>query len=716
MVQHSKTQLLCDLCMLQGSRNPEEASFYDIRNIAEDMIVKYHTNVTGNLSYCPLHWALANDQLCLLFLFLSHGADPDCLDYEKLTPLLSEFMYREQKLLLPCLSFLVKHGAKLDSEHPKNAYAAFHSVLLKLTPSEFESFMKRYHNLWTTTVSNYLGLPPLHGLILHALSKSPHRNNTHQMQRDIMLKANVLFAYGLQLELGDLHGRTVLHYACWFKFRLVVEYLISAGADLLKKDAFGRGCLYYAVSQPVQKYDIFDDKEQLSTLKMVVEETGGKSSIEIGANRTVQKTKYPVSPNFYIPDKLHEMTDNLGRSAVHFAVFENNASALTYLLDVGFGVDACDITGKSAVDYIDIRRSECIRVVEKYCLKSRRNKPLSNEALPGFERNAATTDIFSESRRTGHVYGADNKLAGNVNDTIKHNDKSAEEVYLYQDENKLDISTRPLLAISSKIELVRMLLNNADCGALKHNEALHIINDMHKLVEKLADGLASRDQRFQSMIELAGSVSDGTKLKPPDEFDFQFHLTCISQCFSILELMTGNDIRLGISTSSDIALIKDLVSKPDSLNKALFHVFHSTACKVLSSTYFWDDLPFYWWRPTLVASENPKILIATGKVTDPLCLKWTGPEEADMNIRVDLVPVIIMTKLPKFVAKKIPYKVIRFVERSQFKWHIICRNSKRARLSFFPVERWILCRLMPELREAYTLAKSVIKYCSETLE
>ena len=206
-------------------------------------------------------------------------------------------------------------------------------------------------------------------------------------------------------------------------------------------------------------------------------------------------------------------------------------------------------------------------------------------------------------------------------------------------------------------------------------------------------------------------------MKPPDEFDFQFHLTEISHCFVIDELKFGNNnVSLAIKPSHNCdPLVKKLMQPGVSVNKALFDAFHSTVYTVIRNYSFWKDLPFYWHHHNLAVSAMRGRIFPIGTLTAPFRLKWVGIQQSDIDISVDLVPILVVDCLPDNVLTAIPDKIIEFVDKLNFKWHIVCRDSDDARLSFFCTEKYILCRLMPELRRSYTLAKAISKYCCEKL-
>ena len=683
VVQYCKTDMLWRLCRIQGSADPAKASLEEVRNLAKDMIETYNTSICLEATVCPIHFAMETDNICFLSLFLSYEtANANCL-LDDWTPLLTSYSYRKQSFYLPCIGLLIENGARLDYEDSDRGIKAFHVVVLRLTPRELDIFMTKYHRLLGNLADEYHFLPLFHGLIFYAASISRLRTNRQLMESDILNKIKILTKYGLKLDSLDLHGRSVLHYACWFKYYTVVEYLLLEGMKPDEVDSFGRGCLYYAISQPINGYACLSKAEHLvRTLETVVTSLG------------------------YLATGI---VDSLGRSALHIACFESNRIALEYLLKTGFKIEVSDNQGKSPLDYASADFSD---IIYKFRTKSQdaisRNQSLHSDITVLYSRQSYSkrneneqdkllTDTKEMDDYHMHSTGLEDKFSNTA----------AEDAH-YRPVKGFPVTER------SRNKTSEIFLNDPLFGVLKENDAAYIKKDIHHLIDKLAKELEEIEPRFLSKVQLGGSVSEGTKLKPPNEFDFQFHLMAISHCCVIDELKSNNDVSLAIAPSPDCyPLIKDLMQPDLSVNKALFDAFHSAVYKVIGKTLFWKGLPFYWHHHNLAVSAKHTTVFDKDKLTKPFRLKWVGLDDGDIDISVDLVPILVIDHLPDNVLAMIPDEIIEFVDKANFKWHVVCRDSDDGRLSFFPAEKYVLCRLMPELRQSYTLAKTISKYCCE---
>ena len=668
---------LCSLCRIRGGSDPADASLEDIRNLAKDMIEIYKTCVCLEESDCPIHWAMDTDNICLLSLFLSYEtADANCLLDRSSPPLMTQFSYRKLSFYLPCIRLLLEHGAHLDFEDTGLGIKAFHVILLTLTSTELDIFMRKYHLVIKHLAEECDSVPVVHGLILHSVWIARHRTNRRPVEPDILDRLKILTKYYQKLDSRDLHGRTVLHYACWLKYPTVLEYLLAFGMEPHQTDNFGRGCLYYAISHPINHYTSLRTEAQLTrTLELIVRALGNSAT---------------------------EIRDNLGRSAFHIACFENNTPALEYLLKSGFNIDACDHQGKYPLDYAS---AECAEIIRRYGIISEE----SVEMYPRYQNILSDVTVIYSRQPCSEV---SERMHDNFDEcTNKRNISTLCNTSIEDIKNK-HVGIKAAMNVSHKT--ADSLLSDPEFGVLKDSDVMYIRNDIRRLIDKLAMELEKVEPRFLSTVQLGGSVSEGTKLKPANEFDFQFHLNRISYYFVIKRLKPGNDASMAIThTSESYPLIKDLIKPGVSANQALFNAFHSAVYKIIDNKSFWKDLPFYWHRHSIAISSSKRRVFSKDKVTAPFRLKWVGLQQGDIDISVDLVPILGVDRLPNSALTVIPKEVIKFVDKTGLKWHVVSRDSIDGRLSFFPVEKYILCRLMPELRKAYTLAKAISKYCCE---
>lgn len=111
---------------------------------------------------------------------------------------------------------------------------------------------------------------------------------------------------------------------------------------------------------------------------------------------------------------------------------------------------------------------------------------------------------------------------------------------------------------------------------------------VQQFVERVKDCLDRDNVLFTSTIELAGSTSEGTKIYPQDEFDYQFKLTHISQCIKADRFIYGDQVQLClVSQKSEIWKQVHILEKDyKTLNEALLRSFNTAVYNILQQHSF----------------------------------------------------------------------------------------------------------------------------------
>lgn len=558
-----RSDILCGLCRCREGTEKGVASMKEMITLAKSVITNYNVDINGRRQRRPICFAAECHSMYFFDLFLSSGANPNMHERHELTLLQSLELYRDWTDRLEACSLLMKYGVDIFEHVQERGKTGLHSILIILQGNELKRFFKinsKYVSLQSKKIVS-MPLPPLHGLIVYVKN---HRAKS--VQKSIVEKIKVLHSFGLDLLLGDIHNRTILHYACWLRMNQLVEFLVSKKISLFNKDAFGRDCLYYAITCPS------DD-----TLK-------------------VRDPK-------------------------------ENASTVQYLENI--------LNRRMSVD-------EEIKITKM--IKS--NFDLTKEHLSLVR-----------------------KLKG--------------------------------------VTFVETLLKDPYIGPVQPTN-LPIITDIWKLVNKLGQRLAQKNKALETKIELAGSMSENSKINPPDEFDFQFHLITLSpflECHATDSFQSLGEV-LFQRIDSEEGQFSQLLDESGSLNLNISRLFFSSAYTILQEMSFWNDLPFYW-HFVHDFTNKPSLV-------DPLVLKWVNAEGSDLEISVDLVPIVVQSRIPVGAETKVPKPLIDFVEEMGLKWYVVCRDEEHGRFSFFIIERTILKRLNPAVQKAYKLTKSMMKFVNNS--
>ncbi|XP_052087642.1 uncharacterized protein LOC127724652 [Mytilus californianus] len=238
---------------------------------------------------------------------------------------------------------------------------------------------------------------------------------------------------------------------------------------------------------------------------------------------------------------------------------------------------------------------------------------------------------------------------------------------------------------------------------LKSRNSKEILGHVEGLVNKLHNSLNEVVPKYLDTVTLSGSVSEDTKINPLDEFDFLFKLKGISQDVSAGNFTIGDEVCLKSRTKH--------VCHNQTLNQYLYANFNNNVYNMLKQKTFWENLPFYWRTCYHLGGNPPDALVA------PLCLKLIRDNQPDLDVDIDLVPIIALDDLPASMKEQIPHEIVDFITRKEWKWDVILRGkSDNARLSFSSIEKFILRRLRSEIKDAYTLAKRLLSRVDKTTE
>ena len=229
-----------------------------------------------------------------------------------------------------------------------------------------------------------------------------------------------------------------------------------------------------------------------------------------------------------------------------------------------------------------------------------------------------------------------------------------------------------------------------------------ILNNVKLLLTRIAEKIKVNNPELSFTPTLSGSVSEGTKITYPDEFDF---LLCLDHFENNIDISENN-----CPPSFCLATQRNQMGKlfapyftnngmlsPKYLTKSLYNIIN----KMISKKFIWDGLGMY-----LIEGPDKDKSIATMKVY------WIGPEYKFLPVSIDLVVAISMTNWWPRAAVKGCDQLIR--EAGTEGCLLIvkdCEESNKQstylRISFSKIETKILTSCYPSYKLGYMLAKSV---------
>lgn len=231
-------------------------------------------------------------------------------------------------------------------------------------------------------------------------------------------------------------------------------------------------------------------------------------------------------------------------------------------------------------------------------------------------------------------------------------------------------------------------------------------------MKRVSLAVAELDERLKFIPVISGSVSEGTKVTAPDEYDILLSFTSFSGKVDIIEGGTTPagycNVMLKNTYLEDP--IAAFFSKSRYLSsEKLSPVLYSGICKVLSNTDLWKDLGFVWdFGPYDAASK-----IST------VHLKWFGPIFKGLPVSVDLVPAINMPGWwPYDMNEDLSFITSKMKDKSGCMIVLKPKDSvystqvnQTLRVSFSKLESLIF-QVQPDfIRKGYTLAKYIREYC-----
>ena len=257
-------------------------------------------------------------------------------------------------------------------------------------------------------------------------------------------------------------------------------------------------------------------------------------------------------------------------------------------------------------------------------------------------------------------------------------------------------------------------LSDPNVGPVKMTKELEIIQEeIHTLMNRIARGVKELDTRMGFTPVLSGSMSEGTKIKSMDEFDYLLYMHSIAE---LLDIKEADDTIPGfVKMNAKPGLSREQsqhIFIGDRLVASVFGgYFYSLIQRVLGREDTWLGLHFYWDKGPL------EMFLGNSQICN-LELRWVGREYNNLTISVDLAPVIHLRNWwPKAVLQQtvlLPKPV-----RHYGSLIVVCKPAPEEpfegghesyfRLSYSHMEIKIFESLPLDMKYSYILAKIFLK-------
>ncbi|XP_069126979.1 LOW QUALITY PROTEIN: uncharacterized protein [Argopecten irradians] len=407
--------------------------------------------------------------------------------------------------------------------------------------------------------TNSLGRTPLHRKMMAELS-----GNRHHV-------CKILLDGGANTNTQDYFGMTPLF---WARTEKQVSIMCGAGADVSLKDKFGRNALMSVMLQG-----------QLGAVELLIRKGCCVDSV-----------------------------DAYGSTALHYAVWMDDAKMLKTLLDVGGNPSIADSENRTPNELaLMLQHTEISTTLDIYDMKTFDKDTKGKEVEIIYER------VSNSSK--AHWLG--NNLTINHEDVVKSGKCSdLLEIHGYNGN-----------------ELPQHLLNKPGSGKLyNHPETREVIDSVKRIVEQMSKRISQCDPRFKNSIIPMGSAREGTKTGYPDEFDF---VCCLSEFLEYCNIRSDN----GPKSEDFVALkLRDNSNLPSQM-KVFFDKNGSLKSYDIRMELFkliWDILKEKdMWQDANVLFEGDDM--RNGYDHIPVLnfqIVWIGSVFKGLKISIDFVPAI----------------------------------------------------------------------------
>lgn len=353
---------------------------------------------------------------------------------------------------------------------------------------------------------DFQGMCPIHCLLDHYHLYDPEDETLFLAGIDKLLQgedyANVT----------DAAGKTPLHYAVEKTSDRIVSFLLSRGSNAYMSDGFGRTPLHFVNSV-----------ETCSVL-----------------------TSHGCKP---------DIKDFWGQTAVHLATERMDIEVIEEILNYGTHFDEGDVKGRTILHIAASNGSvDIVMLLLRKGMNANTTDNYSNTPLhlATWDDNTSTVDLLLENK--GDPYFKDDNgntafvlsLYRSSEDTIdllsKYTERTGNKESQCKFTNYADSlmhldDFKKVISCNDMIKTSETDINNFVGKLFEHempfsrdceSEVKEIQLAVEAMASNLADMVNKHDPRFKCTLLHIGSVSEGTKVHYPDEFDFTFCLEVIS--------------------------------------------------------------------------------------------------------------------------------------------------------------------------------------------
>ncbi|XP_033749583.1 uncharacterized protein LOC117334207 [Pecten maximus] len=655
----------------------------------------------------PLHRAVSREDFDLVLYFLQVGADTNARNSEGNTPLHNACQSKIDGPICELITRLISAGATVN-EKDKAGKTPLHHACESI--SMFYSIAILIKHGAELVTHDRKGYCPLHYLIDTFLSSDIDG------ETEFVDKLDILLTSPETINVATKTGLSPVHIAASNGLCIVLKYLVQKGCDIRCKDGRGKSALH-VVSSVKEARNSIDTTQTLILCGSDInccDFWGSTPLHEAVANDKLDVVEVLVDNGADI-----KLRDKNGSTPLHLAA-ASCSDAVSLLLGKGAPVNA---TNK----YMSTPLHFAAWADSGHAAETLINHDADLELKDLSGSTPHDTAVFTCSEVAGRLESGKSSVKAFSDFANKLLNKQEFDDLVCKDTN---------IARSDHdaIHFCNRVFQTAGVGqVIFQDEAGDIQTAVESVAENIVQKLAELEPNFKATLLRAGSSSEGTKTKFPNEFDFMFCLEEFSE--NTYPKQEGDETKmigsapLSKKTSTggrlvDLAEDKELhethiiisdytkiyvkddadaepfldLSERDSRLIPCYMMYHRFS-QLLTRVLLSDSFP-----------KHPNLLIHEVTVEPALSLQWRGSLYKMMDINIDLVPAIRLPCWPEKIQRdyklltpdilRIPGMAVPKIAGDVLEDLWRCSMSLQ--------ETAIFRKLHPRVRNSYTTAKSLL--------
>ena len=655
-------------------------------------------NVTNNRKETLLHHCAGGATLGLEEYLIKHGASINAVNIDGETALhqISGRAFNSENI--SCMPMLLKNDADLfikdfslkTALHHASCYGCAEAVKL-LLDNEAELDV-------VDSAGNY----PIH----YTVTNYNYRNDNYLEWLPLFCPTPG------HVYVRDIRGRTILHLAAECFDENVIQFILEKGGNVSLEDFLGKSFIHYTVKNnpygasvadaAIKKVDV-NTQDHWGQTPLHEAMTAGNMEMAIA----LVKGKADI-----------QKQDITGVTPFHVASMKLNPALVDFLIKSGANVNAQDDNDATPLHFA--AWSDADQIIE-VLLENGADKILTNKN----KETPLMTACFKRSKRAAKILDIDSNIVSftcSSNECVTYDGACS----LLNDEEGLRTSDENMEGFLKSILGTPFVGRGAD-----DDEAKEIQICIEDFVQTMASHISKKDHRLKCIVLHAGSSSEGTKTKAPDEFDFMLCLEDLSEhidvafqegeygCFNLnvssvkntkeatfeertinekpkeLSVTISDYVKVNLKRTKEASSFYDITGSYEIPCVKMFNFFGDLLPRII----FGKDFP-----------RNRRLLPVEVTSAPSVTVQWIGSIYKELLIDIDIVPAVILpswsdkycqdlslitTDMAKLTSVAVP-------KLSAGQDEDLWRNSLAL------VETAIFRRLRPHIRNSYIVCKAML--------